>query len=1002
MPEATFRSPNYFEREIDLSATTPAGPVGTPAGVIGTSNKGPAFVPVTVANFDEFQAVFGNLDPKRFGPYAANEFLKNRSSLTFLRVLGAGANATDSNISTTQDTGRVLNAGFHLDGVVADGASDARHDGCVQFLAARHTLSAQEAWGSPMFTDNQSYSGASVNLIRGMMLLASGSRMMVLDGDESAVGKFVTAGPDDAATIVGAKFKLIISSTLGNTFFNSDGNPGVKILTASLDPSSSDYFGKVLNTDPDRFVAEQHLLYADFPVDAELVTASYVAVLSGSTHTSTTSGDAALIMRLAYGAFDTRYTTPKTTSFISQPFGVNEYDLFSFEALDDGEFANKLYKISITNLKASLDDANPYGTFTVSIRDWNDTDTNPMILESFPGCSLNPNSDSYVARKIGDRKVTFNFDASLTSERRLVSFGKYANASKFVRIVMSDNVEKSLVPQVSLPFGFRGAELLKTNDLGTDSTSGNMRLAGKLGLGIQSILTGAILPPIPFRFKVTRGDIAVNATWEGQPGPTELANSQFHWGVKFERNTLPLNPNLSSEKNKLLESYTKFLGIKKLDVLVTGSGADTFNNNKFTLSKVAFSNTAVSDLTGTVNDHMREAAYVRNAVVDQTNYTVADTNGNRITFATLLSQGTASEFNKFSPYAKFTNFMFGGYDGVNFLDRDARRLNDKSTSFDTSGGAEATYIAPGMTINPNGVGQLNSNVMSYNTAIDVMTDPLVVNTNILVVPGIKESFITDHAMNKVRDYGLAFYVMDIPSYDDTGLRLYDDSTERPDVDKTASALDTRGVDNDYAGTYFPNVVIEDTTNRRRVSVPASVAALSALAFNDRVAYPWFAPAGFNRAALDFVKNVDVRLNVSDRDRLYDSRINPIATFPRLGFVIYGQKTLKVAKSALDRVNVRRLLLEVKRIISGIAQNIVFEQNTPTVRNKFVSDSILQLGLIQAQAGVEAFQVIMNETNNTQEDVDANRLNGRIIVVPTKVIEYISIDFIISNSGVVFI
>jgi phage tail sheath protein FI len=185
-------------------------------------------------------------------------------------------------------------------------------------------------------------------------------------------------------------------------------------------------------------------------------------------------------------------------------------------------------------------------------------------------------------------------------------------------------------------------------------------------------------------------------------------------------------------------------------------------------------------------------------------------------------------------------------------------------------------------------------------------------------------------------------------------------------------------------------------------VPASVAALSALGFNDKVSYPWFAPAGFNRAALDFVSNVAVRLNVADRDALYEARINPIATFPRLGYVIYGQKTLQINKSALDRVNVRRLLLEVKRIIIGIAQKLVFEQNTPAVRNKFVADASFQLSLIQAQAGIEAFQVVCNESNNTQSDIDLNKLNGRIVVVPTRVVEYIALDFIITNSGVQFV
>jgi hypothetical protein len=1002
--EQTFRSPNFFEREIDLSAPVLGGPVGTPAGIIGTANKGPAFVPVTVATFDEFVSTFGNLDPKRFGPYAVNEFLKHRHALTYIRVLGAGANSTDGDVAETLQTGRVKNAGVKIEGNTAPHDTLGRHNGAVQFLAARHMLQTNEAFGMPMFTDNRSFSGGFANLIRGVVLMASGARMMVLDSDQSAVGAFTATGPDDVATPTNGKFKLVISSTLGNGFVNTDGNPGVRILTASLNPTDADYFGKILNTDPDNFVREQHLLYADFAVDDEIATPTLVAALSGTVNASQTSGDTSLIFRKMFGAFDTRYQTPHTTPFISQPFGATEYDLFSFEALDDGEFANKLYKISITNIKASLDDSNRYGTFTVQIRDYNDTDINPQVLESFPNCSLNPTAPNYVAKLIGDRKVTYNFDATVSTERRIVTFGKYQNVSKLVRIVMSDAVERALVPALALPFGFRGYEAPKTNDGLNDTApaSSLARVGGVLGVGAGSALSGSIVPPVPFRFKCTKGDIPNTGAFEGAPGPTELASTQLYWGVKFERNTSPLNSNLSSEKNNLLASFTKFLGIKQLDALVTGAGADQFNDNKFTLSKVAFSNTALADLTGTVNDHMREAAYLRNAKVDLTDYSVSTNIGRRITFATLLTKGTAPEFNRFSGFAKFTNMMFGGYDGVNFLDRDSRRMNDKASSFDGGGGAELTYVAPGLLVNPAGTGQSNSAVLSYQTAVDIMTDPLTVNHNLLVIPGIRESFITDYAMKKVRDYGLAFYIMDMAAYSDTNVRLYDDSTGRPDVDKSASALDARAIDNNYAGTYFPNVFIDDTTNKRRIKVPASVAAVGALAFNDRVAYPWFAPAGFNRAALDFVTNVEVRLNVSDRDRLYESRINPIATFPRLGFVIYGQKTLQVNKSALDRVNVRRLLLEVKRIIVQIANQLVFEQNTPEVRNKFVADCVLQLGLIQTQSGIENFKVICNETNNTQEDIDLNKLNGRIVVVPTRVIEFIAIDFIITNSGVQFV
>jgi len=1025
MAEQIFRSPNFYEREIDLSAPVVGGPVGTPAGVIGPANKGPAFVPVTVANFDEFVSTFGNLDPKHFGPYAANEYLKNRASLTYLRVLGAGANSSINDFDVTAAKGTVKSAGFSLPGTAA--SADSRHTKVVQFIAAQHTVSANEAYGMPVFSDNDTFPGISagseVNLIRGMVMIPNTARLFVLDGDEAAPALGTVGLINDEAqakSINGkAKIKILISSSLGSTFSNDEGKPGVKILTASFDPSSSDYFGKVLNSDPDKFYTSQHYLAADFAVDdqvASVAVSNYVALLSGSSLTDSSSGDPSLTYREIFGSYNTRFKAPQTPFFISQPFGKVEYDLFKLEALDDGEYANKLYKISIANVKASADESNKYGTFNIQIREWSDSDITPVIIEQFTNCSLDPDSDNYIAKLIGDRKVSYHFDAIDPRERRLISSGKYDNKSRYVRVVMADSVEKKLVPETALPFGFHGPSLLKTNNnvnaLAALPAASRLAGTGLTNVGTH-LLSGSVLPPIPYRYKVTRGEVSTTSTVAGAPGSKEVTMSSLYWGVKFERNASlldneVLNPNVISEKNNLIDSLTTFMGIEKLDALHTGSNVDAFNNNKFSLSKVALRNTSVNDVTGSAAAHMKETAYIRNAVPDSTDYTVSDgVISGRVTLATLLAKTSAASFNKFSQYTKFTTFMHGGFDGVNYLDRDARRLNDKSVSFDATfgaptGGAASTYSASGFGSAPSGVGIENNGVASYNAAVDIMTDTFSVGINTLSIPGIREPYINDLTSKKVRDYGLALHLMDIPSYDDNGLRLYDDSTSKPSINETVNSFDERSLDNNYVATYFPDVFIDDATNVRRVKVPASVAALGALGFNDRVSYPWFAPAGFNRAALDFVTNVSVRLNVSDRDRLYDSRINPIATCPRLGFVIYGQKTLQVSKSALDRVNVRRLLLEVKRTIIGIANRIVFEQNTPAVRNRFVSDAVFQLGLIQTQAGIEAFQVVMNETNNTQEDIDLNRLNGRIVVVPTRSIEYIAIDFIVTNSGVQFV
>jgi phage tail sheath protein FI len=305
----------------------------------------------------------------------------------------------------------------------------------------------------------------------------------------------------------------------------------------------------------------------------------------------------------------------------------------------------------------------------------------------------------------------------------------------------------------------------------------------------------------------------------------------------------------------------------------------------------------------------------------------------------------------------------------------------------------------------SGKGVKNNVVNAYRVASRILTDPISSNINIMAIPGIRDQFVTDFALDRIKDYSMAIYLMDVVNYGvntaGTSERLFGNSTLKPNVRETAEQFDARTIDNNYAASYFPDVFIEDPVNNRNVKVPGSVAGLSALAYNDRVSYPWFAPAGFNRGALDFVVNTGTRLTAEDRDTLYDNRINPIANFPNGGFVIFGQKTLQMAKSALDRVNVRRMLLEVKRLIVGVANRLLFEQNTPATRSRFVAQTTPLLALVQAQAGIEQFRVICDDTNNGQEDVESNRMNGRIVVVPTRAVEFIAIDFIVTNSGVSF-
>ncbi len=1087
MAETTFRSPGFFEQEIDLSQEK-SSPVGTPAGVIGTAEKGPAFVPVTIGSFADFETRFGSLNPDRFGPYAVKSYFDQRTNdtgqgaaVTYTRVLGAGANATSADITNTQIFGVTKNAGFKVLSSSAGAGKDYSDTnptarGAVQFLVATHHVSAsEEGVGYPQFSDNSSFpdlatrgsaannygNANDVSLVRGVLLNSTGSRCLVASYNQHINGSWLRGtetGKLLATQLYGTTtsiknnpqfqtFKLVLSSSSGQSFGNDDSVPGLRIYTASLNPASPHYISKVLNTSPDLFQETEHLLYLDYAVEDELAPVSHnanaIAILSGSGITNNVGlGDNWMN---SFGRYDSRYTSPRTPDFISQPYGTQEYNLFHVESLSDGAYANTQLKISISNLVASTNPNNKFGTFNLEVRKLRDSDTAKEFVEVFPNLSLNPNDERFIGKQIGDMKAKYNFDAEDPNERRVIVTGKYPNRSSNIRVVINSDVYDKVIPNDAMPFGFRGIPVLKTTDTLTDIRNGvssygstittsenhNFRLQSNsdnksvtpVDSGMNITLTGSIVPPIPFRFKVTRGAVKqTDLQFKGDVGENESVDPRFYWGVNTTKlnvsssynstgGTVPtLNPNPGTEFNPLILAYSKFNGIENVDNVVTGSGKDVFNNNKFTLARVALYNseTNFSNLTGSANEHMIQAAYFRSSDPDGTNYRINDSvgsHGQRITFASLI-QSSSVKFNRFSDFAKFTTIFYGGFDGLNVLDKDSRLMRDKAASIDAGGKAGSSFTG-GLGLKGtddstmSGAGVLNNVVSAYRKATELMTDPMMVRTHILAIPGMRDQNITNYALRLNKDYSMSFYIMDMQHYNEGETRLFDDSTSYSDPRETAEQFLSRGVDNNYAGTYYPDVYIEDTVNNRNVKVPSSVVALGALGNNDKVGYPWFAPAGFSRGSLTSVRNIEVRLNTADRDTLYDARINPIANFSGGQHVIFGQKTLQQAKTALDRVNVRRMLLEVKRLIIQIADKFLFEPNTAATRNKFAAQIAPILALVQAQEGIEKFSVICDSTNNSAEDVEGNKMNGRIVIVPTRTIEFIAIDFIITKSGVEF-
>ena len=211
-----------------------------------------------------------------------------------------------------------------------------------------------------------------------------------------------------------------------------------------------------------------------------------------------------------------------------------------------------------------------------------------------------------------------------------------------------------------------------------------------------------------------------------------------------------------------------------------------------------------------------------------------------------------------------------------------------------------------------------------------------------------------------------------------------------------SALDTN-----YAATYYPWVKIVDRNTALPVWVPPSVVLPGVIAFTDQVAHEWFAPAGLNRGGLTTVLEAQTRLTHDERDTLYEDRVNPIASFPGQGVVVWGQKTLQGRPSALDRVNVRRLLIKLKKFIASSSRYLVFEQNTSATRNRFMNIVNPFLESVQANSGLSAFKVVMDDSNNTPDVIDRNQLVGQIFIQPTRTAEFIVLDFVVQPTGAAF-
>jgi len=342
-----------------------------------------------------------------------------------------------------------------------------------------------------------------------------------------------------------------------------------------------------------------------------------------------------------------------------------------------------------------------------------------------------------------------------------------------------------------------------------------------------------------------------------------------------------------------------------------------------------------------------------------------------------------------SGFAKFTMPVFGGFDGLDVTEKEPFR-NSKM-----SGGDETTSYE----------------IASLKRAIDSVSDPEEIEMNALVIPGVTNSRVTNQAIRVCEERADALAIIDIenggyiPSTENTS--DFKTNIQNSKVTTAVTTLENRGLDSSYACCFYPWVKIVDQISDSQVWVPPSVAALGTFGSTERESELWFAPAGFTRGGLSDgaaglpVVAVSQRVSSKERDSLYEANINPIAQFPAEGIVVFGQKTLQVTPSALDRINVRRLMIYVKKEISRIAARLLFDQNVQSTWDRFRGQVEPFLDSVKSRFGLSDFKVILDETTTTPDLIDRNIMYAKIFLKPARAIEFIAIDFVITNTGASF-
>ena len=942
-----FISPGIFINEIDNSQL-PRIPDEIGPVVIGRTERGPAMRPVKVNSFSDYVRIFGNPIP---GGNSSDTWRNGNYIAPTYAAYAAQAYLRNSSALTVV---RLLGA---QSSQVADGAAgEAGWETAASNTSAIGTNGG--AYGLFVFPSGSATTAVTGALaaiwylnegaieisgtVRGTSTVVSGSGVLVKDAK--------SAGDSSAGE---NEYKVLIKDSSGNL---------QKCTSFNFDRSSAKYIRKVFNTNPTLVntditrTANQETYWLGSTFERHLATyaatSSHAAILGLDESTNNYN---AANFRFGFQAAQTPWIFSQHDQSAFSGFDATQHTkkLFKFHTLDAGEDEQKKVKISIVDIKKSTNDFDLFGSFGVEVRDARDNDNAPIVLERYSSLNLNPNSPRYIARVIGDQFIEWD-----DTERRHRVYGDYPNASSIVRVEVDPDVKEGLLSNPRLlPFGSYGPIRQKTwswqsgtseptdrwvngiGDIGLPYDANVTFLATGIGAGQAYDFTGSLVyPTINLRVSASDGNI---------PDPLDA-----YFGIDTTQ----------AGSNRFEDSYLDL--VRVLPNAVNGFTVvdSTEYSYIFTLDDLSSSNIAA---TGEV------AVYVSGSRAAGNSFSARSG-----TYEQVLDMG----------YNRFTVPLQGGFDGLDI--REAEPFNNT----DINGGSDTTNYA----------------FYSVRRAIDTVANPEEVEYNLLAAPGIYNSALTSHMIETCEARGDALAVIDI----DSGYRAQTENTQsvqsnRGSVSTAITNLTNRRLNTSYGCAYYPWVQIRDSISDSLVFVPPSVVALGTFSSAQRNSELWFAPAGFTRGGLTEgsaglpVIQARERLTSKNRDDLYEANINPIATFPAEGIVIFGQKTLQVTPSALDRINVRRLMIFVKKEISRIAATTLFDQNVQATWNRFTSKAEEFLRGVQARLGLTDYRIVLDDSTTTPELIDRNVLYAKIFLKPARSIEFIALDFVITNSGAGF-